>query len=220
MPPESALWNRFEQTAREVFASYGFGEIRLPIFEKSELFARSVGAETDIVAKEMYTFEDRERVEIPLPKSISELMEVAGTVERFWKEGKIPRTIHNQDLALRLVSALTKMAELLPKMGRGDPDATQEMMASIKEMNLSVLELSNSIHEMELGYQLTLRPEATASVCRAYIEHGMQTLPGSVKLYYIGPMFRRERPQNWALPAVLPDRRGSAGAIGCAGDRC
>src|ERR1700691_317495 len=56
LPPESALWNRVEQAAREVFGTFGFGEIRLPIFEQTELFARSVGQETDIVSKEMYTF--------------------------------------------------------------------------------------------------------------------------------------------------------------------
>ena len=59
LPPASTAWNRVEETARAVFATYGFGEIRLPIFEQTELFARSVGGETDIVSKEMYTFEDR-----------------------------------------------------------------------------------------------------------------------------------------------------------------
>src|SRR2546428_4704853 len=58
LPPESALWNRVEQAAREVFHTYGYGEIRLPIFEPTELFARSVGLDTDIVSKEMYSFED------------------------------------------------------------------------------------------------------------------------------------------------------------------
>src|SRR5690349_11505798 len=58
LPPETALWNRVERIAQEVFASYGFGEIRLPIFEPTELFARAVGGETDIVSKEMYEFED------------------------------------------------------------------------------------------------------------------------------------------------------------------
>src|SRR6267142_1025451 len=106
LPPESALWNRVEQTAREVFGTFGFDEIRLPVFELTELFARSVGQETDIVSKEMYSFQDRDESSI------------------------------------------------------------------------------------------SLRPEATASVVRAYIEHGMQTLPGNVKLYYMGPMFRRERPQK------------------------
>src|SRR5215469_17173239 len=58
LPPETELWNRVEQTAREVFGTHGFGEIRLPIFEPTELFARAVGGETDIVSKEMYTFAD------------------------------------------------------------------------------------------------------------------------------------------------------------------
>src|SRR6266851_8168331 len=59
LPPESALWNRVEQTAREVFGTFGFAEIRLPIFEPTDLFARSIGVETDVVSKEMYTFIDR-----------------------------------------------------------------------------------------------------------------------------------------------------------------
>jgi histidyl-tRNA synthetase len=113
LPPASAAWNRVEQTAREVFASFGYGEIRLPILEPTELFARAVGGDTDIVNKEMYTFQDQSAV----------------------------------------------------------PDHSG-------------------------SFPISLRPEATASVCRAYIEHGMHTLPGDVKLYYIGPMFRRERPQK------------------------
>src|SRR6266852_5150892 len=56
LPPESALWNRVEQAAREVFGTFVFAEIRLPIFEETELFARSIGDDTDVVAKEMYTF--------------------------------------------------------------------------------------------------------------------------------------------------------------------
>ena len=63
LPPETALWNHVEATARAVFARYGFGEIRTPIFETTELFARGVGEETDIVSKEMYTWEDRGRAE-------------------------------------------------------------------------------------------------------------------------------------------------------------
>ena len=106
LPPETELWNRVEQTAREVFGTFGFGEIRPPIFEPTELFARSIGMDTDVVGKEMYSFEDRDETSV------------------------------------------------------------------------------------------SLRPEATASVCRAYIEHGMHALPQPVKLYYTGPMFRRERPQK------------------------
>ena len=63
LPPETALWNRIETTARQVFARYNFGEIRTPIFEDTSLFARSVGEETDIVSKEMYTWSDGERFE-------------------------------------------------------------------------------------------------------------------------------------------------------------
>ena len=115
LPPDSTLWNWFEQSARDVFESYNFREIRLPIFEETSLFARSVGGETDIVSKEMYSFPDRST---------------------------------SSDAA-------------------ADP-----------------------------GDLISLRPEATASTMRAYIEHGLHALPGNVKLYYMGPMFRRERPQK------------------------
>jgi histidyl-tRNA synthetase len=106
LPPASNVWNRVEAVAREVFRTYNYQEIRTPILEETALFARGVGEDTDIVSKEMYTFEDRD------------------------------------------------------------------------------------------GSSLTLRPEATASVIRAYIEHRLDQKPGLTKLYYIGPMFRRERPQK------------------------
>jgi histidyl-tRNA synthetase len=111
LPPDTALWNFVEATARDVFRAYNFQEIRTPIFEATELFARGVGEETDIVAKEMYTWEDR---------------------------------------------------------GRAESDK---------------------------GQSLTLRPEATAGIVRAYIEHKLGDR-GLSKLYCIGPMFRRERPQK------------------------
>jgi len=112
LPPDTALWNFVESTAREVFRTYNFQEIRTPIFEETQLFARSVGEETDIVSKEMYTWEDRGRA------------------------------------------------------------------------------------ASEKGQSLTLRPENTAGVVRAYIEHKLWERPGVQKLYYIGPQFRRERPQK------------------------
>jgi histidyl-tRNA synthetase len=112
LPPETELWNRVEAAARGVFACYGFGEIRTPIFEDTQLFARGVGEETDIVSKEMYTWEDRARA------------------------------------------------------------------------------------QSEKSQSLTLRPENTAGVVRAYIEHGMGEDGLLHKLYYIGPQFRRERPQK------------------------
>src|SRR5579862_9110621 len=106
LPPASAVWNRVEAVAREVFRTFNYHEIRTPIFEETALFVRGVGEDTDVVSKEMYTFEDRD------------------------------------------------------------------------------------------GSSLTLRPEATASVMRAFIEHRLDQIPGVKKYYYIGPMFRRERPQK------------------------
>src|SRR5436309_9331449 len=106
LPPSTAVWNRVEAVAREVFREYNYHEIRTPILEETQLFARGVGEETDIVTKEMYTFEDRDKT------------------------------------------------------------------------------------------SLTLRPENTAGVMRAYIEHRLDQRPGVQKLYYMGPMFRRERPQK------------------------
>jgi histidyl-tRNA synthetase len=111
LPPETALWNFVEAAVRDVFRAYNFQEIRTPIFEETALFARGVGEETDIVAKEMYTWEDRARA------------------------------------------------------------------------------------ASEKGQSLTLRPENTAGVVRAYIEHKLWDR-GLNKLYYIGPQFRRERPQK------------------------
>ncbi len=111
LPPETQLWNFVEAKVREVMRVYNFQEIRTPIFESTELFARGVGEDTDIVAKEMYTWEDR---------------------------------------------------------GRAQSDS---------------------------GQSLTLRPENTAGVVRAYIEHKLWDR-GLNKLYYIGPQFRRERPQK------------------------
>jgi histidyl-tRNA synthetase len=112
LPPETALWNRIETVARSVFARYNFGEIRTPVFEDTALFARGVGEETDIVSKEMYTWEDRARA------------------------------------------------------------------------------------QSEKTQSLTLRPENTAGVVRAYIEHQLGETGQLQKLYYIGPQFRRERPQK------------------------
>ena len=112
LPPETELWNHIEATARQVFARYNFGEIRTPVFEDTALFARSVGEETDIVSKEMYTWEDRARA------------------------------------------------------------------------------------QSEKSQSLTLRPENTAGVVRAYIEHKFGETGQLQKLYYIGPQFRRERPQK------------------------
>jgi histidyl-tRNA synthetase len=137
LPPETELWNRIEATARNVFARYHFGEIRTPIFEDTGLFARSVGEDTDIVAKEMYTWEDRARA------------------------------------------------------------------------------------QSEKAQSLTLRPENTAGVVRAYIEHKLGESGQLQKLYYIGPQFRRERPQKgryrqfWQIGAEVigPQSAGSESSL-------
>jgi histidyl-tRNA synthetase len=142
LPPETALWKHVEQTANEVFRTFNFGEIRIPIFEPTELFARAVGGETDIVSKEMYTFQDR-------------------------------------------------------PSGRELEAASQRLAANAPTMNDETPSLPpGQTIELPGGELISLRPEATASVCRAYIEHSMQQLPQPVKLYYMGPMFRRERPQK------------------------
>jgi histidyl-tRNA synthetase len=106
LPGEVELWQKIEREARALFESFGFREIRIPIMEKTELFKRSIGEDTDIVEKEMYTFADRG------------------------------------------------------------------------------------------GDMVTLRPEATASIVRAYIQHKLYAPDPAQRLYMIGPMFRRERPQK------------------------
>jgi len=140
LPPDTALWNRVEQTAHEVFSTFGFGEIRLPLFEETELFRRSVGAETDVGKEMWYTFQDP----LDLEQIIKERQEA----------GPNPYA-----------------------------DKYGDLRAALFEVQRRV-------------QALTLRPEATASVCRAYIEHNMEQWPQPVKLYYVGPMFRRERPQK------------------------
>lgn len=133
LPPETALWNRVEDTARAVFGRYGFGEIRTPVFEDTQLFVRGVGEETDVVSKEMYTWEDRARA------------------------------------------------------------------------------------ASEKAQSLTLRPENTAGVVRAYIEHKMGDTGMLQKLFYIGPQFRRERPQRgryrqfWQIGAEVLGPQSSGG---------
>jgi len=139
LPPDTALWNHVEATARDVFRAYNFQEIRTPIFEETALFARSVGEETDIVSKEMYTWED------PQTRYVQ--------MRDYYKKAL------NESNAGRVPSGLVP---------------------------LSLLAGTDS---------LTLRPENTAGVVRAYIQHGLEKR-GLNKLYYIGPQFRRERPQK------------------------
>ena len=198
VPPESALWNRVEQSAREVFGNFGFAEIRLPTFEKTDLFARSVGLETDIVSKEMYTFVDRPSGELAILRE--SIIDTSGFAAVKDKSAR-----YKQDFQ-RYRALLKKAIDL----GEIPVDQGTESQIAVFDdiqgsMNKSVdfpafeshLEILRAlVRTIPIGENLSLRPEATASVVRAYIEHGMHVLPGNVKLYYMGPMFRRERPQK------------------------
>jgi histidyl-tRNA synthetase len=203
LPPDTALWNRVEQTAHEVFTTYGFGEIRTPIFEETELFARSIGGETDVVGKEMYSFVDN-----AVPRVGSLANAITDWPDPVRDEGDF-------SAYKRLVSAFVDQYERAINDDELHPSPTNRpALEDLKERNraLSETSLRNAqskelaeqcvraiylaVRILELGDYLTLRPEATASVCRAYIEHNMQQLPQPVKLYYMGPMFRRERPQK------------------------
>ena len=176
LPPETDLWNRVEQTAREVFDAFGFGEIRLPIFEPTELFARAVGGETDIVSKEMYTFEDKPGG-LPDPRLVPPA-DYTLAVKHAIGTGQIPATVQNKNILGVLEYQLANFE------------------SRVEEQERSFLVWCYMIRGLQLGESVSLRPEATASVCRAYIEHGMHALAQPVKLYYMGPMFRRERPQK------------------------
>jgi histidyl-tRNA synthetase len=116
LPDQVGAWHRIEDAARELFSRYGYREMRTPVFEETQLFARGIGTETDIVSKEMYTFEAREA--------------------------------------------------------------------------------SDEAGEDRARTSLTLRPEATAGIVRAVIEHNLMNTDPALKVYALGPMFRSERPQK------------------------
>jgi histidyl-tRNA synthetase len=195
LPPETALWNRVEQIAHDVFGTFGYGEIRLPVLEEYALFVRSVGEASDIVAKELLISWDAPLDQWDVQRS---------ALARFL-EGKS----YWETLRQRLDDVLDQESNTLTLW---QADKTQLQSAWTEHFQQHLQQLRNSIahsqEPAELRNYLThfshlnqwdkvvLRPEATASVCRAYIEHGMQQSPQPVKLYYMGPMFRRERPQK------------------------
>src|SRR3954453_9289381 len=108
LPPETALWNFVESTVRNVFRAYNFQEIRTPIFESTELFARGIGQETDIVSKEMYTFEDRDGGSITLRPEAT-----AGTVRAV-----IEHNLINTDPALKVYTFGPMFRRERPQKGR------------------------------------------------------------------------------------------------------
>ncbi len=205
LPPETELWNRVEQTAREVFGTFGFGEIRLPIFEPTELFARSIGTDTDVVSKEMYLLEGlpveivahREMVRsVILQPAKPESLQFFGTVLSNFltvlrtavEKNELQASEDNQ----KAISYLASLEEHYQRIIRGDA------LGQSQNKTAALLDITQAIKSFVtvFGDSIALRPEATASVCRAYIEHGMHALAQPVKLYYTGPMFRRERPQK------------------------
>src|SRR5580704_11835765 len=98
LPPETGVWNFVESAVRDVFRAYNFQEIRTPIFESTELFARGVGEETDVVAKEMYTWEDRGRAESDKGQSLTLRPENTAGVVRAYIEHKLADTGQLQKL--------------------------------------------------------------------------------------------------------------------------
>jgi histidyl-tRNA synthetase len=206
LPPESALWNRVEQTAREVFGTFGFAEIRVPIFEQTELFARSVGQETDIVSKEMYSFEDQARGPLGIAREDIQAMNPVPqdqvTLDLFMERVEDYRAHLMVSLKSDEIRTDTFTKSLIEPF-ESDFQFLKNLVARPEDYPLRselirayASGLKGLIYMIPLGETVALRPEATASVVRAYIQHGMQTLPGNMKLYYIGPMFRRERPQK------------------------
>jgi len=126
LPPETELWNRVEQTAREVFGSFGFGEIRLPIFEPTELFARAVGSRTEVVGKEMYSFDpakeffavDASLDAHPSPELTENVGESVYRIKDAFDKGDIPRTEENQQKVANLLfifDELRKVTQSLPQ---------------------------------------------------------------------------------------------------------
>jgi histidyl-tRNA synthetase len=188
LPPETALWNRVEQTAHEVFGTFGFGEIRIPIFEPTELFARSIGEETDVVSKEMYTFVDRLE-KLPDPPTLGDYGAFIEQAEKLMATEELPSVPGNR-LAIKRMKRIWDQGSVF---GTGGESPIEKVDSAVLEELYRMVVLKDT---MELGQSISLRPEATASACRAYIEHNMQQLPQPVKLYYMGPMFRRERPQK------------------------
>ena len=210
LPPETALWNRVESIARSVFSRYGFGEIRTPIFEDTSLFARGVGEETDIVNKEMYTWEDGERFE---KKKLSDSW-LAKNMSRV-----ISFTVLQGDPFDMRFEPLTGPTELVAFSGRPDEVIWKAIegarMLPNEHSVLKRLVVPSPIPDKpedhispefviehvfgsftKSSQNLTLRPENTAGVVRAYIEHNLGDTGQLQKLYYIGPQFRRERPQR------------------------
>jgi histidyl-tRNA synthetase len=205
LSPDTELWNRVEQTAHQVFDTFGFDEIRPPIFEITDLFARAVGGDTDIVSKEMYSFFDNPDIS-DLEEARDAVRELGPTASAQSRQetflfylaqfiSKVEQRLAAGELILssRAHSDLAALKSTFQELGVLGDSADERTNDERKRLTAETL---IAVDLLKFGERVSLRPEATASVCRAYIEHNMQQQPQPVKLYYMGPMFRRERPQK------------------------
>jgi histidyl-tRNA synthetase len=240
LPPETALWNFVEAAVRDVFRAYNFQEIRTPIFESTELFARGVGEETDIVSKEMYTWVDGERfnekgmidewlkmnqsddpthveadrvnvyragawlpelsrvgVQLHVSRGVKVSLNALTSTEEF--------VAFRPNVSVNAVRALLSARDVAKKKYAQDfgnhairlrlvvPDAVARSSPQVPLDGVEVEGLAGNYFSS--SQSLTLRPENTAGVVRAYIQHDLEKR-GLNKLYYIGPQFRREHTQK------------------------
>jgi histidyl-tRNA synthetase len=214
LPPETALWNFVEAAVRDVFRAYNFQEIRTPIFEETELFARGVGEETDVVSKEMFTWWDGHTPELVLERAwVQQYKEKYDHIESNvalkdraradfvgYKNGHptIVKVEYGGGLPavidLQLQRRRWPQPDVVPKLAIAVPRENAEFIRSliVSEIEVQAVKMPEAY---ESPRSLTLRPENTAGVVRAYIQHDLQK-NGLNKLYYIGPQFRRERPQK------------------------
>ncbi len=213
LPPDTALWNFVEATVRDVFRAYNFHEIRTPIFESTELFARGVGEETDIVSKEMFSWFDRGDD----PETVLRWawwgqhgVKYPSTEVRIASNGQFAFVAHTDEgvkivapkispdfsTAIALRDIRSRWVEQhglpMPALAVAVPASTAPNLTLQTDIEIIRIRMP---HEYERPQSLTLRPENTAGVVRAYIEHKLWDR-GLNKLFYIGPQFRRERPQK------------------------
>jgi len=208
LPPDTALWNHVEETAHSVFGTFGFGEIRPPIFEPTDLFARAVGGDTDIVSKEMYTFPENPGVS-SLEGLRAEAVQLFTAYKNNENELSAGFFVHSINSLVRSIARRSEGGEFeIGAFLQSDLDTIKNELVRYSALEASneagaeesrrslLIGLAFKVQLLSFSEAVSLRPEATASVCRAYVEHNMQQLPQPQKLYYIGPMFRRERPQK------------------------
>jgi len=219
LPPETALWNRIETTARAVFARYNFGEIRTPIFEDTSLFARGVGEETDIVSKEMFTWEDGERfdekglMDAWTKRNQNEILQIVHQ-NAYFGGFQFNLIVHRSDGSHEIIEfkqksdsqALQQAEKMINAYAVGSATTANIRWRLVCPAQASETKTISAnppveLEEIEgrfilLSQNLTLRPENTAGVVRAYIEHKLGETGQLQKLFYIGPQFRRERPQR------------------------